>query len=58
MKRAVIPEEIFTGFAEIQGIVSVNDFRLPIGLQKNLQASSSVLWSFCFARIRLDPLSA
>ena len=39
----MIPGEIFTGFAEFQGIVSVNDFWLPIGLQKLLQASLSFL---------------
>ena len=44
-------------FAEFQGIVSVNDLRLPIGLQELLQASLSFLWSFCFARICLEPLS-
>ena len=55
-RRTMISGKIFTGFAEFQGIVSVNDFRLPIGLQELLQASLSFLWSFCFARIRLDPL--
>ena len=30
----MIPGKIFTGFAEFQGIVCVNDFRLPIGLQE------------------------
>ena len=29
-RRALIPKKIFTGFAKFQGIVSVNDFRLPI----------------------------
>ena len=53
----MIPGEIFTSFAEFQGIVSVNDFRLPIGLQELLQASLGLLWSFCFAWLRLDPLS-
>ena len=52
----MIPGEIFTSFDEFQGIVSVNDFRLPIGLQELLQASLCFLRSFCFARIRLDPL--
>ena len=51
--RAMMPGEIFTSFAEFQGIVSVNGFRLPIWLQELLQASSSFLWSFCFARICL-----
>ena len=30
----MIPGKIFTGFNKFQGIVSVNDFRLPIGLQE------------------------
>ena len=52
----MIPEEIFTSFAKFQGIVSVNDFGLPIRLQELLQAPSCFLRSFCFARIWLDPL--
>ena len=52
----MIPGEIFTSFAEFQGIVSVNDFRLPIWLQELLHAPLCFLRSFCFARIRLDPL--
>ena len=55
--RTMISGKIFTGFAKFQGIVSVHDFRLSIGLQELLQASLSFLWSFCFARICLDPLS-
>ena len=54
--RTTIPGKIFTSFAEFQGIVSVNDFRLPIRLQELLQAPLCFLRSFCFARIRLDPL--
>ena len=54
--RAMIPGEIFTSFAKFQEIVSVNDFRLPIRLQELLQAPLCFLRSFCFARIRLDPL--
>ena len=54
----MIPGEIFTSFAEFQGIVSVNDFRIPIGLQELLQAPFGLLRSFCFARIRLDPLGS
>ena len=50
----MIPGEIFTGLAKFQGIVSVNDFRLPFGLQELLWVSCEV---FVFARIRLDPLS-
>ena len=34
----MIPGEIFTGLAESQGIVSVNDFRFPIWLPELLQA--------------------
>ena len=52
----MIPGMIFTGFVKFQGIVSVNDFRLPIRLQELLQASLCFLRSCCFARIRLDPL--
>ena len=52
----MIPGKIFTSFAKFQAIVSVNDFRLPVGLQELLQASLSFLRSFYFARIRLDPL--
>ena len=54
--RAMIPGEIFTSFAEFQGIVSVNDFRIPLAFQELLQASLCFLGSFCFARTRLDPL--
>ena len=50
----MIPGKIFTSFAKFQGIVSVNDFRLPIWLQELLQAPLCFLRSFCFARIRLD----
>ena len=56
-RRAMIPGKIFTSFAEFQGIVSVNDFWFPLGFQELLQASLGFLWSFGFARIRLDPLS-
>ena len=52
----MLPGEIFTSFAEFQGIVSTNDFRIPVGLQELLQAPLCFLRSFCFARIRLDPL--
>ena len=52
----MIPRKIFTSFAKFQGIGSVNDFRLPIWLQELLQAPLCLLRSFCFARIRLDPL--
>ena len=52
----MIPGKIFTGFAEFQGIVSVNDFWLPIRLQELFRALLCFLRSYCFARIRLDPL--
>ena len=55
--RTMIPGKIFTSFAKFQGIVSVNDFRFPLGFQDLLQASLCFLWSFCLARICLDPLS-
>ena len=44
----MIPGKIFTGFAKFQGIVSVNDFRLPRRLQELLQALLRFLRSFCF----------
>ena len=56
--RTMVPGRIFTGFAKFQGIVSVNDFRLPIRLHELLQTSLSFLWNFCFTRIRLDLLSS
>ena len=52
----MIPGEIFTGFAKLQRIVSVNDFRFPVWIQELLQASLGFLLSFVVARIRLDPL--
>ena len=52
----MIPGRIFTSFAKFQGIVSVNDLKIPIRLQELLQAPLCFLRSFCFARIRLDPL--
>ena len=55
-RRAMIPGEIFTSFAEFQEIVCVNDFWFPRWLQELLQAPLSFLRSFCFTRIRLDPL--
>ena len=54
--RTMNPGKIFTSFAEFQGIVSVNDFRLPIWHQELLQPLCVSWESFCFARIRLDPL--
>ena len=55
-RRTMIPGKILTGLAKFQGIVNVNDFRLPIRLQELLQAPVGFLRSFCFARIRLDLL--
>ena len=54
----MIPGKIFTSLAIFQGIVSVNDFRLPIRVQELLQAPLCFLNSFCFARIRLGPLGS
>ena len=55
-RLTMIPGKIFTSFAKLQGIVCVIDFRLPVRLQALLQAPLCFLRSFCFARIRLDPL--
>ena len=52
----MIPGKIFTSVPKFHGIVSVNDSTLPIWLQELLQASLCFLRSFCFARMRLDPL--
>ena len=54
--RTMIPRKLFTSFAKFQGIVSVNDFRLPIRLEELLQAPWCFLRIFCSARIRLNPL--
>ena len=35
----MIPGEIFTSFAGFQGIVSVNDFWFPLGLQDSVGSS-------------------
>ena len=55
-RRTVIPGKISTRLAQFLGIVSVHDFWFPIRLQGLLQAPLYFLRSFCFARIRLDPL--
>ena len=52
----MIPVNISTSLNKFQGTVSVNDFRFPIRLQELLQAPFGFPRSFCFARIRLDPL--
>ena len=44
--RTLIPGKIFTSLAKFQGIVSVNDLRLPIRLQELLQALLRFLRSF------------
>ena len=44
----MIPGKIFTSFAEFQGIVSVNDFRIPVGLQELVASFSGFLVKFCF----------
>ena len=55
----MVPEKIFTSFAEFQEIVSANDFRLPVRLQELMQAPVCFLSKlFCFARIRLDLLGS
>ena len=56
--RTMIPGKIFTRFTKFQGIVSVNGFGLPIRLPELLLAPLFFLRSFCFARIRLDPLGS
>ena len=57
-RRTKIPGKIFSGFAKFQGIVSVNDFRLPIRLQEVLQALVCFLRSFCSTWVGLYPLSS
>ena len=54
--RTLIPGKVFTGFAKCWGMVNINDFSFPRRLQELLQALLCFLRSFCFARIRLDPL--
>ena len=44
----MIPGEIFTSFAEFQGLVSVNDFWFPLGFQELLQASLGFFVKFYF----------
>ena len=52
----MIPGKIFTGFTKFQGIVSVNDFRIPIRLPRTFASSFVFPEKLCFAQIRLDPL--
>ena len=44
----MIPGEIFTSFAEFQGIVSVNDFWFPSRVPGTFASFSVVLVKFCF----------
>ena len=48
--RTMIPGKVFPGLAKFQGIVNVNDFRLPIRLQELLQAPLRFLRSFSWHR--------
>ena len=58
-KRAMIPREIFTSFDEFQGIVSVNDFRIPVWLQGIFCKFIWFSWEdFGLARTRLDTFGA
>ena len=52
----MLPGKIFASLTKFQGIVSVSDYWLFGRLQELLQALLCFLSSFCFARIRLDPL--
>ena len=54
---AVIPCYIFTWFSKFQWIVGVNDFWFVWRLQEFWQTSFRLMWRFCFAWIRLNPLS-
>ena len=54
----MIPGEIFTSFAEFQGIVSVNDFWFPLGLQELLQAPFVFPVKFSFQKGKIYPLSS
>ena len=53
----MIPGELFTSFAEFQGLVSINDFWHGCRLEKLRKGLLRFLSSLCFARIRLRPLS-
>ena len=56
-RRAMIPGEIFTSFAEFQGIVSVSDFWFPRRLQELHSVLLGLLGRLCFTRVWLYPLS-
>ena len=58
-RRTMIPEKIFTDFAEFwRNCQCKMTFGFLSGFEELLQASLGFLWSFVFARIRLDPLSS
>ena len=50
----MIPRKVFTRFAKFQGIVSVNDFWLPIGLPELLQTLVCNLRSFVFCTDKIE----
>ena len=56
--RTMMPRKIFTSLTKLQGVVSVNDFWFSGRFQELLQAPFCFLWSLCFARIILNPLSS
>ena len=49
----MIPRKVFTGFAKFQGIVSVNDFRLPIRAPGTFASFSGFLVKFLFCTGRI-----
>ena len=58
-RRAMIPGEIFTSFAEFPGIVSVIDFRLPFGFHPakfwfGTDTPGSIEWLSPVPRLRID----
>ena len=55
--RSVIPWKFFTGFFKFHGIVCVNNLWLLWRFEEFSWTLFRLLWSFCFTRIRLNPLS-
>ena len=55
-RRTMIPGKIFRSFAKFQGIVSVNDFRLPIRLQELLQAPFVFCEKFLFCTETIESI--
>ena len=53
----MIPGYLFTGFAKLRGFVNVKNFWLDCQREKRSSTLFCFLRSFCFARIRLNPLS-